>query len=217
MPPVVPTDDDPNRLCPELKTVIPRRRQRAYDVRSLIHRLVDLNSFFESGRYWGRTVVVGLARLDGRPVGVFADDPEVNPGEMDSPCCQKLRKHLKMCDVMGLPLLQLVDIPGFAIGRKAESTGVMKWAMELCKASFWGPESPSRVNRADTPGPGLFSDHHPHLHRHHPTMLWDRRRDPRRQPNPQFARRLAQRELGEFASGRRDRRHVFSPSVVGEK
>ncbi|OAP56373.1 propionyl-CoA carboxylase beta chain [Fonsecaea erecta] len=73
LPPVVPATDDPNRKCPELRESIPRRRQRSYDVRSIINHLVDRESFFEIGRLWGRTVVVGLARLGGRPVGIFAE------------------------------------------------------------------------------------------------------------------------------------------------
>ncbi|OQV01258.1 Carboxyl transferase domain-containing protein [Cladophialophora immunda] len=136
LPPVVPSTDEPNRLCPELREAIPRRRQRSYDVRSIINHLVDRESFFEIGRLWGRTVVVGLARLGGRPVGIFADDPQFNAGAMDTPGCQKLMKHIKLCDVMGLPLIQLLDIPGFAIGTAAERSACMKWAMELCKAYF---------------------------------------------------------------------------------
>jgi acetyl-CoA carboxylase carboxyltransferase component len=73
LPPVVPSTDDCNRQCPELREAIPRRRQRSYDVRAIITQLVDKDSFFEIGRFWGRAVVIGLARLDGRPVGIFAE------------------------------------------------------------------------------------------------------------------------------------------------
>jgi len=69
-------------------------------------------------------------------VGIFANNSTVNAGALDSQGCQKLSKHLKLCDVMGIPLVQLVDIPGFAIGTVAERSGVMKWAMELCKTYF---------------------------------------------------------------------------------
>lgn len=73
LPPILPSTDNPDRPCPELREAIPRRRQRSYDIRSIITRLMDKDSFFEIGRFWGKTVVVGLARLDGRPVGVFAE------------------------------------------------------------------------------------------------------------------------------------------------
>jgi acetyl-CoA carboxylase carboxyltransferase component len=107
-----------------------------YPIHPIITALVDKNSFFEIGSYWGKNIVVGLARLDGRPVGVFANNFMVNAGALDSQGCQKLSKHLKLCDVIGLPLVQLVDIPGFAIGTVTERSGVMKWAMELCKTYF---------------------------------------------------------------------------------
>ena len=136
LPPVVRSDDDPNRSCPELRSIIPRRRQRMYQIRTIILQMVDKDSFFEIGPYWGNTVVVGLARLHGRSVGIFANDAMVGAGALDSAGSQKLSKHLKLCDVMGLPVVQLLDIPGFAVGTVAERSGVMKWGTELYKVYF---------------------------------------------------------------------------------
>lgn len=136
LPPVIPSQDDPNRLCTELRTAIPRRRQRMYEVRPIIKELVDKDSFFEIGPYWGNTVVVGFARLCGRPVGIFANDAMNNAGALDTAGSQKYAKHLRLCDVMGLPLVQLVDIPGFAVGTVAERNGVMKWGLEMYKTLF---------------------------------------------------------------------------------
>jgi len=136
LPPCITSTDPPGRPCPELRTIIPRRRQRTYFIRPVIESVVDKGTFFEIGANWGRTVVVGLARVNGRTIGVFADDPMVNAGALDAGGCQKFSKHLKLCDVMGIPLLQLVDIPGFAIGTAAERSGVMKWATELCR-TYW--------------------------------------------------------------------------------
>jgi acetyl-CoA carboxylase carboxyltransferase component len=127
LPPVLPCDDDPNRQCPDLRSAIPRRAQRMYEVRPIIESIVDKGSWFEIGPYWGNTVVVGLARLAGRPVGIFANDAMNNAGALDTAGSQKYAKHARLCDVMGLPLVQLVDIPGFAIGTVAERNGVMKW------------------------------------------------------------------------------------------
>ena len=95
--------------------------------------LVDKGSFFEIGPYWGKTIVVGFARLGGYAVGVVADDAMVNSGALDSAGAQKLMKHLKLCDVFGVPVIQLVDIPGFAVGTVAEKSGRMKWGTELFK------------------------------------------------------------------------------------
>lgn len=136
LPPVVESDDDPKRLCPELRTAIPRRRQRMYEVRPIIRSIVDKDSFFEIGPHWGKTVVVGFGRLHGRPVGIFANDAETNAGALDTPGSQKYLNHIRLCDVMGLPLIQLVDIPGFAVGTVAEKTGVMKWGLEMYKTLY---------------------------------------------------------------------------------
>ena len=133
LPPVLLSTDDGHRHCPELRTTIPRRRQRSYQIRDIIEPLVDKGSWFEIGPHWGRTIVVGLARLGGYPIGVVADDAMVNSGALDTPGSQKLMKHLKLCDVFGIPVIQLIDIPGFAVGTVAEKSGMMKWGTELFK------------------------------------------------------------------------------------
>lgn len=136
MPPVSPPIDDPKRSCPELRTIIPRRRQRLYKVRDIIEPLVDKNSFFEIGPGWGKTICIGLARIGGFPVGIIANDAMSNSGALDSAGSNKLSKHLKLCDVFGLPIIQLIDIPGFAVGTVAEKSGMMKWGTELFKVYF---------------------------------------------------------------------------------
>ena len=78
LPPIIQSTDSSMRKCPELRSSIPRRLQRAYQVRPIIASVVDKDSFFEIGAGWGKTAVVGLARIDGHTVGIFADDPEVN-------------------------------------------------------------------------------------------------------------------------------------------
>ena len=107
-----------------------------YEVRPIIREFVDKDSFFEIGPYWGNTVVVGFARLHGRPVGIFANDALNNAGALDTAGSQKYDKHIRLCDVMGLPIVQLIDIPGFAIGTVAERNGVMKWGLEMYKTLF---------------------------------------------------------------------------------
>lgn len=123
IPPVLANDDPVGRLCPELRTIIPRRRVRMYNARAIIKSVFDASTWFEIGALWGRTVIVGLARLGGRPVGVISTDCEVNGGAIDSSGSQKLTRHLKLCDVMNLPIVQLVDVPGYAIGTMAERKG----------------------------------------------------------------------------------------------
>ncbi|KAF1811448.1 propionyl-CoA carboxylase beta chain [Eremomyces bilateralis CBS 781.70] len=136
LPPVIKNDDAPNRHCPELRTAIPRRAQRMYEVRNIIKEAVDRDTFFEIGPHWGKTIVVGLARMAGRTVGIFANDAMNNAGALDSAGSQKYDKHIRLCDCMGIPIVQFIDIPGFAIGTVAEKGGVMKWGLEMYKTLF---------------------------------------------------------------------------------
>jgi acetyl-CoA carboxylase carboxyltransferase component len=89
-----------------------------YDSRRIIKIVVDKGSWFEIGALWGTTAICGLARIDGYSVGIIASDPEVNAGAIDAAGSQKLTKHLKFLDVFNIPLVQFIDIPGYAIGIK---------------------------------------------------------------------------------------------------
>lgn len=135
-PPVVACEDPVDRVSPELRTVIPRKRERMYDPRRVINTVVDADSFFEIGHLWGRTAIVGLARLGGRPIGVLSNNPEVLTGAIDAAGSQKLTRHLKFCDVFNLPIVQFVDVPGYAVGTVAERTATMRWGVELTKAYY---------------------------------------------------------------------------------
>ncbi|KIW73644.1 hypothetical protein PV04_01743 [Phialophora macrospora] len=134
LPPVIPTSDPITRVSEELRTIIPRRKERMYNARAIIKTIFDAGSWFEIGALWGRTAIVGLARLGGRPVGVISLNCEVNAGALDAGGSQKITRHLKLCDVMNLPIVQFVDVPGYAIGTVAEKQATMRWGVELGKA-----------------------------------------------------------------------------------
>ncbi|KAF4554614.1 Acetyl-CoA carboxylase-like protein 1 [Elsinoe fawcettii] len=136
VPPTMQADDDQERLSPELRTAIPRKRERMFEPRKIITTVVDKSSFFEIGRLWGTTVVIGLARLGGRPVGIVANNPETNAGALDAAGSQKLTRHLKFLDIFNIPLLQFVDVPGYAVGTVAERTATMRWGVELAKTYY---------------------------------------------------------------------------------
>ncbi|KAJ6002110.1 hypothetical protein N7522_007337 [Penicillium canescens] len=119
-----------------LRSIIPRRQARMYNARTIITSVVDQDSWFEIGALWGRTAIGGLARLGGRPVGIISLNCEVNGGALDAAGSQKLTRLLKLCDVMNLPILQFLDVPGYAIGTVAERTATMRWGVELAKAYF---------------------------------------------------------------------------------
>ena len=131
LPPVLVSEDPADRLCEELRTIIPRRKARTYDPRKIITSVVDTGSWFEIGALWGTTSIVGLARLAGRPVGIVSMNCEVNAGALDAAGSQKVTKHLKFCDVFNIPIVQFVDVPGYAIGTIAERTATMRHGVVL--------------------------------------------------------------------------------------
>ena len=130
-PPVLTSDDPPDRLETALRTAVPRNKNRMYNMRSIITTTVDTASFFEIGALWGISVITGLARLNGRPIGIIANNPESpTGGALDASGSQKITKHLKFLDVFNIPLLQFVDVPGYAVGTVAERTATMKFGVE---------------------------------------------------------------------------------------
>jgi len=125
-PPVVACDDPRDRQEPELLEIVPRERRRVYKMRRLIELVVDLGSFFEIGELHGRTQITGFARLDGRPVGLLANDPNFYAGAMTADGAQKVRRFVDLCDTFHLPIVSLVDEPGFMIGSAAERAATIR-------------------------------------------------------------------------------------------
>lgn len=136
LPPVKESNDPEDRDVSSLRSIIPRRRQRAYAMVAIIKTVLDQESWFEIGAGWGNTAIVGLGRLGGLPVGVVANNPEVLSGATDASGAQKIAKHLNLCDVFNLPIIQLVDCPGYAVGTAAERQATMKYGVELGKTYF---------------------------------------------------------------------------------
>lgn len=125
-PPRQATSDDPKRREEELISIIPRDRRRSYSVRQILNLVFDLGSFFEMGHYYGRPVVSGLARLNGYPVGVIANDPKQGGGAPNAPACDKMIRLVDICDTFHIPVVNFVDNPGFLIGSAAERAGTVR-------------------------------------------------------------------------------------------
>ncbi|MDA1195929.1 MAG: methylmalonyl-CoA carboxyltransferase [Planctomycetota bacterium] len=136
LPPVRESDDPPDRREPELLSIIPRDRNRPYDVRRMLDLIGDRGSAFEMGRYYGGSQVTMFARFAGRPVGVLANDPLVHGGAMDADAAQKLEKFVNLCDSFHLPVVNFSDQPGFMIGRAAEAAGTLKQGMRGLAAVY---------------------------------------------------------------------------------
>jgi acetyl/propionyl-CoA carboxylase alpha subunit/acetyl-CoA carboxylase carboxyltransferase component len=126
-PPVTPADDPADRREEELFTLVPRKRTTTFDMRRAIRLMADKGSFFEVGPLWGTDQITGLVRFAGRPMGVIASDSRhVNGGALTADGCDKLRRHLDLCDLFHLPVLNLVDNPGFAVGLEHEMAGTIR-------------------------------------------------------------------------------------------
>lgn len=134
--PVAACDDPPSRADEELLSIIPRERRRAYKIRRVIELAFDRGSFFELGAKHGRSQVTGFARLAGRVVGVLANDCVFDGGSMTATGARKVRRFVETCDLFHLPIVSLVDEPGFAIGPDAERAATIRFGMEAMFAAL---------------------------------------------------------------------------------
>ncbi len=128
-PPVEEPDwaDPPARAEEELFTIVPRKRTTTFDIRRTIALMADRGSFFEIGPLWGDDQVTGFVRFNGYPMGVIASDSRhLNGGALTAKGCDKLKRHLDLCDLFHLPVLSLVDNPGFAVGIEHEMAGTIR-------------------------------------------------------------------------------------------
>lgn len=118
--PVASVPDGSELAVQDIASLIPERRTQVYDVRKVIRAIVDKDSFFELKARFGKTAVTALARLDGKSVGFIANNPMHKGGALDTDACDKITKFIVMCDSFNIPLIFLVDTPGFVIGTEAE-------------------------------------------------------------------------------------------------
>lgn len=119
---------------PGLIDLVPQRRTRGYDMRNVVRRICDPDSVFELQPDFARNVSCSLARLDGWSVGVIANNPMFNAGVLDPEACQKIIRLVTVCDAYNIPVLFLVDVPGFMVGRRVEHDRMLHWGMRMMQA-----------------------------------------------------------------------------------
>jgi acetyl-CoA carboxylase carboxyltransferase component len=130
-PPRWPTDDDPARATPEAGDLMPAVSTGSYDVRKVIESLVDDGDYLEVRARWARNIVTCFATVDGRPVGVVANQPMNLAGTLDIPASQKAARFVAFCDAFNLPIITLVDTPGFYPGKDLEWRGMIRHGAQL--------------------------------------------------------------------------------------
>ncbi len=130
-PPRIAPTDDPKRSCPELDSVIPDDAKRAYDMKEVIGSIVDNGDFLEVHRYFAQNLLVGFARLDGKPVGIIANQPKVLAGCLDTDASDKAARFIRTCDCFNIPLLTIADVPGYMPGRQQEWGGIIRHGAKL--------------------------------------------------------------------------------------
>jgi len=133
-PPAQPCSDDVSRRDEALKTLVPDNPTKAYDMRDVIRAVVDDRHLFEVAEHFAANVVIGFARLNGRPVGVVANQPAVLAGVLDIDASVKAARFVRFCDAFNIPLLTFVDVPGFLPGTDQEWNGIIVHGAKLLYA-----------------------------------------------------------------------------------
>lgn len=129
LPPVVETSDPADRRDEELLTIVPKDRRRPYNMKKLVGHIVDKGSFFEIQPTFGEALITGFARMNGKVVGILANNPMVYGGAMDVKAARKQIHFVELCDCFHIPLIFFVDVPGFMVGKDAEAAATLREGM----------------------------------------------------------------------------------------
>jgi acetyl-CoA carboxylase carboxyltransferase component len=134
-PPWVPTDDPFDRDVEGLDKLVPANPRQAYDVRKVIQRIADRGSWFEIKPAWAKNIVVGFARMAGHAVGIVANQPMFKGGILDVDAADKAARFIRMCDAFNVPLVYLMDVPGFLVGSDVEKEGIIRHGAKMLYAT----------------------------------------------------------------------------------
>ena len=133
-PPFSEPVDDPTRRCDDLASIVPGDPSKPYDVRQVIYSIADDGDFLEVHPFWAANIVVGFARMGGRPVGVVANNPAVLAGVLDVDSSRKGARFVRFCDAFNIPIVTLADIPGYLPGTGQEYSGIIIHGAKLIYA-----------------------------------------------------------------------------------
>ena len=130
-PPIAPAGDDPRRTAPELDTIIPDNPNKAYDMKDVIRAIVDRGEFFEPHQFFAPNMIVCFARLNGRAIGIIANQPKFMAGCLDINASDKATRFIRFCDAFNIPMLTIADVPGYLPGSDQEWGGIIRHGAKL--------------------------------------------------------------------------------------
>ncbi|HYU59044.1 MAG TPA: acyl-CoA carboxylase subunit beta, partial [Actinomycetota bacterium] len=130
-PPVVETGDPLDRRCEDLLDLVPANPRQAYDMRTVVASIVDRESFFPMKPGWARNLITGFARFGGRPAGIVANQPMMLGGALDVNAADKAARFVWLCDAFHIPLVFLMDCPGFLVGSAVEKQGIIRHGAKM--------------------------------------------------------------------------------------
>lgn len=129
--PIIENTDDPNKILDELNEIIPENPNKAYDVKDIIKALVDHGDFMETQALFAQNIVTGFARLNGRSVGIIANQPKVMAGALDINASDKAGRFIRTCDAFNIPVVNIEDVPGFLPGTSQEYGGIIRHGAKM--------------------------------------------------------------------------------------
>lgn len=128
--------DPIDRADEELLSIVPRDKSQAYNMRRILNSIVDKDSIFEMGNRWGRAIITAFARLDGWPVAILASDPTFLGGSWTADTAEKTKRFIDLADKFGLPVIHMVDNPGFMVGLDAERSATIRRGVETMNSVY---------------------------------------------------------------------------------
>ncbi len=130
-PPVLDTGDDPGRINPALDAIIPDNPNQSYDMKEVIRSIVDNGEFFEPHQYYAPNIIICFARLNGRSIGIIANQPNNLAGCLDINASDKATRFIRFCDAFNIPMLTIADVPGYLPGSNQEWGGIIRHGAKL--------------------------------------------------------------------------------------
>ncbi|RDY22663.1 methylmalonyl-CoA carboxyltransferase [Romboutsia maritimum] len=132
--PLIENQDSPNKVLDLLNSIIPDESNKSYDIKDIIYEIIDNRDFYEVQQFFAQNIVIGFARINGESVGIIANQPNIMAGSLDINASDKAARFIRTCDAFNIPILSLVDVPGFLPGTGQEYGGIIRHGAKMLYA-----------------------------------------------------------------------------------